>query len=95
MESIVSHIQTWMNKDWYGEQEEALGRTLLNVLESHPDEIVETIDKELSEFHNRHPRYMDFLLDVRNMVRPPQAEEVEEKCTSTRADSQSALVPSP
>jgi hypothetical protein len=95
MEEIRLYIKTWMKKKWYGEEETALGEGLLEVLNSQPEEIVEYIDTELSVFANRHPRYLNFLLDVRNKVRPPIAEEVEEECTPTEADYQSALVPSP
>lgn len=90
-----TYVKQWMNKSWYGEQEQNIGSDLLEVLESHPENIVNHIDSELGEFNNRHPRYINFLLDVRNMVRPSKVEERTEECTPTEADSPSALVPSP
>jgi hypothetical protein len=94
MNDVIDYINTWKKKKWYGEQEEALAENLLFVLESQQsEEIVDYIDTELGVFTNKHPRYMNFLLDVRNMVQPP--EKVEEECTSTEVDSLSGLVHSP
>ena len=94
MEEIKLHVKEWQSTKWFGEHEVELADRILNVLETEDtEEIVTEIDKELGVWENSHPWSMNFLLDVRSMVRPSQVEEAEEECTPTEADSPSALVP--
>jgi hypothetical protein len=94
VKEVKEFVEEWMKYKWFGEHETALADRILTVLETEEqEEIVAEIDKELSVNNNRHPWSMDFLLDVRNKVRPVKVEEVEEECTPTEADSQSVLVP--
>jgi hypothetical protein len=94
VEETKSYIKEWKSTKWFGEHEVDLADRILEVLEAEDtEEIVTKIDEELGVWENSHPWSMNFLLDVRNMVRPIQVEEEEEECTPTEADSPSALVP--
>jgi hypothetical protein len=94
VEEIMSYVKEWKSTKFYGEHEVNLGERMLKALEKEDtEEIIAEIDKELGVWENSHPWSRNFLLDLRNKVRPSTVEEVEEECTPTEADSPSALVP--
>jgi len=95
VEDVKAYIEEWKSRKWFGEHERNLADRVLAVLEAEEkeEEVIAAIDKELGVFENKHPWSLDFLLDLRHMVRPTKVEKVEEECTPTEADSPSVLVP--